>query len=71
MIAETIAVCVTLLALYAMRLYEARVIGASEAAALKRLATTAEVDSLRSEVETMKAEIKAVGGRVDGIMMRR
>ena len=71
MIAEVATVCVTTLALYGMRLYEARVRDRTEAALLRRLATTSEVDQLRSEVETLRANIATTSGRVDHLAMRR
>lgn len=71
MIAEVATVCVTTLALYGMRLHEARVKDRTEAALLKRLATTSEVDQLRSEVETLRASIATTSGRVDHLAMRR
>jgi type II secretory pathway component PulM len=71
MIAEVATVCVTTMALYGMRLYEARVRDRTEAALLRRLATTAEVDQLRSEVETLRASIATTSGRVDHLAMRR
>ena len=71
MIAEVATVCVTTMALYGMRLYEARVRDRTEAALLRRLATTTDVDQLRSEVETLRASIATTSGRVDHLAMRR
>jgi hypothetical protein len=71
MIAETATVCVTAVTLYAMRLHEARTRLKAEQALQARLATSAEVSNMRTEIDALKERIEAESGRISGLALRR